>query len=145
MFKTQKPKAPTTKPKWGNTCNFYQQPMDLNAMDMSPGQIKGCVAEVSDFTPGGNRWHQSVNNLANRPNKFQPAKPREVICYCCGNAGHIAHNCPQKPPPNLQGPWVGQSQRQPQQGPSCMHWQEVDVEEEKTNIQAVCDDRPAEE
>ena len=37
MFKTQKPKAPTTKPKWGNMHNFYQQPIDPNAMDTSPG------------------------------------------------------------------------------------------------------------
>ena len=111
MFKTQKPKAPATKPKWGNTCNFYQKPLDPNAMDTSPGRIKGCVAEVGDFMLGGPRWHQSVNNPANRPNKFQPAKLREGICYCCGNVGHITCNCPQKPPPNMCGPWVSQNQQ----------------------------------
>ena len=45
----------------------------------------------------------------------------------------------------MRGPWVGQNQWQPQQGPSHMRWQEVEVEEEQTNIWAVCDDCPPEE
>ena len=95
--------------------------------------------------PGGNRWPQSVNNPANRPNKFQPAKPREVICYCCGNAGHIACNCPQKPSPNVRGPWVGQGQRRPQQGPSRARQNTTEEQDEPSNVRAICDDRPAEE
>ena len=109
LFKTKaKPQFP--KPQWNNTRGTSQFPKDPYAMDTSPGRVKVRVAEVDDFTRGGNRWPQSINNLANRPNKFQPAKPREVICYCCGNAGHIARNCPQKPPSNMHGPWVRQEQ-----------------------------------
>ena len=118
LFKTTKPKPQFPKPQWNHARNSSQFPKDPYAMDTSPGRVKARVAEVGDFMPGGNRWPQSVNNPANRPNKFQPAKPREVICYCCGNAGHIARNCPQKPPSNTRGPWVGQGQRRPQQGPS---------------------------
>ena len=119
--------------------------MDPNVMDTSPRQVKAQVAEVSDFIPGGNRWNQSVNNLANRPHKFQPTAPREVICYCCGKTGHIARNCPQKPPPNTCGPWVRQGQCCPQQGPSRTCQNRTEEQEEPLNVRAVCDDRPAEE
>ena len=118
LFKSAKPRVPPTKPKWGNTRNFYPPPPDPYAMDTSPRRVKARVVEVDDFAPSSNRWRQSVNNPNNRPNQFQPAKPREVICYNCSNAGHIAHNCPQKPSNNMRGPWVGQGQRRPQQGPS---------------------------
>ena len=144
LFKTAKPKPSFPKPSWNNT-RGSSWPKDPNAMDTSPGQIKVRVAEVEDFMRGGNRWPQSVNNPANRPNKFQPAKPREVICYCCGNAGHIARNCPQKPPPNMRGPWVGQGQRRPQQGPSRTRQNRTEEQEEPSNVRAICDDRPAEE
>ena len=119
LFKTTKPKLQFPKPQWNNARGSFRLPPDPNTMDTSPGRVKARVAKVSNFMPGGNRWSQSVNNLANRPNKFQPVKPREVICYCCEKAGHIARNCPQKPLPNTRGPWVGQGQRHPQQGPSC--------------------------
>ena len=44
MFKTHKPQTPVAKPKWGNTCNFYQPPLDPYTMDTSPGRTKsmGC-------------------------------------------------------------------------------------------------------
>ena len=144
LFKTVKPKPQFPKPSWNNT-HGSSWPKDPNVMDTSPGRVTARVAEVGDFMPGGNRWPQSVNNPANRPNKFQPAKPREVICYCCGNAGHIARNCPQKPPPNMRGPWVGQGQRRPQQGPSRTRQNRTEEQEEPSNVRAVCDDRPAEE
>ena len=145
LFKTTKPKPQFPKPQWNNARGSSQFPKDPYAMDTSPGRVKARVAEVGDFMPGGNRWPQSVNNPANRPNKFQLAKPREVICYCCGNAGHIARNCPQKPPPNMRGPWVGQGQRHPQQGPSRTHQNRTEEQEEPSNVRAVCDDRTAEE
>ena len=141
LFKSTKMKPQFPKPQWNTT----RLPQDPNTMDTSPGRVKVRVAKVSDFMPKGNRWPQSVNNLANRPNKFQPAKPREVICYCCGKVGHIARNCPQKPPPNMHGPWGGQGQRRPQQGPSRTQRNEVEEEEEPSNVRAVCNDRPAEE
>ena len=144
LFKTAKPRPQFPKPSWNNT-RGSSWPKDPNAMDTSPGRVKARVAEVDDFMPGGNRWPQSVNNPANRPNKFQPAKPREVICYCCGNTGHIARNCPQKPPSNMRGPWVGQRPRQPQQGPSRTRQNRTEEQEEPSNVRAVCDDRPAEE
>ena len=144
LFKTTKPKQQFPKPQWNNA-QGSSWPKDPNAMDTSPGRVKARVAEVDDFMRGGNRWPQSVNNPANRPNKFQPAKPREVICYCCGNVGHIARNCPQKPPPNMHGPWVGQGQRRPQQGPSRTGQNRTEEQEEPSNVRAVCDDRPAEE
>ena len=39
LSKSQKPRAPA-KLKWGNTCNFYQPPLDPYTMDTSPGQVK---------------------------------------------------------------------------------------------------------
>ena len=144
LFKTTKAKLQFPKPQWNNAHGSCQLPQDPNAMDTSPGQVKARVMEVSNSMPGGNRWPQSVNNPANRPNKFQPAKPREIICYCCGNPGHIAHNCSQKPPPNLRGPWVGQGSRCPQQGPSRTRRKETE-EEEPSNVRAVCDNHPTEE
>ena len=45
----------------------------------------------------------------------------------------------------MRGLWVGQNQWQSQQGPSRTCWQEVETEEEQTNVRAVCDDRPTEE
>ena len=44
----------------------------------------------------------------------------------------------------MRGPWVGQGQQRPQQGPSRTRRQEVE-EEESSNIRAVCDDHPPEE
>ena len=143
-FKTAKPKPQFPKPSWNNT-RSSSWPKDPNAMDTSPGRIKACIAKVDDFMPGGNRWPQSVNHPVNRPNKFQPAKPREVICYCCGKAGHIARNCPQKPLPHMRGPWVGQGQWRPQQRPSRTRQNRTEEQEEPSNVRAVCDDRPAEE
>ena len=145
LFKTTKTKPQFPKPQWNNTCGTSQFPKDPYAMDTSPGQVKARVAEVDDFMRRGNRWPQSVNNPANRPNKFQTAKPREVICYCCGNAGHIARNCPQKPPSNMHSPWVGQGQRWPQQGPSRTRQNRTEEQEEPSNVRAVCDDRTTEE
>ena len=143
LFKTTKTKPQFPKPQWNNTCSSFRLPQDPNAMDTSPRRVKVRVAKVSDFMPGGNRWPQSINNPANRPNKFQPMKPREVICYCCGNPGHIACNCLQKLT-NVRGPWVGQGSRRPQQGPSRTQHNETE-EEEPSNVRAVCDDCPAEE
>ena len=144
LFKTTKTKPQFPKPQWNNTCGS-PWPKDPHAMDTSPGQVKARVTEVDDFMRGGNRWPQSVNNLANRPNKFQPAKPREVICYCCGNTGYITRNCLQKPPSNMRGPWVGQGQHQPQQGPSRTRQNRMEEQEEPSNMGAICNDRPAEE
>ena len=43
----------------------------------------------------------------------------------------------------MRGPWVGQGQRRPQPGPS--RTRQNRMEEEPSNVRAVCDDRPAEE
>ena len=144
LFKTTKTKPQFPKPQWNNTSGT-SWPKDPNAMDTSPGRIKVRVTEVDDFMRRGNQWPQSVNNPANRPNKFQPVKPREVICFCCGNTGHIARNCPQKPPSNMRGPWVRQGQRRSQQGPSRTRQNRTEEQEEPLNVRAVCNDRPAEE
>ena len=145
LFKTPKSKPQFPKPQWNNARGHSQLPKDPYTMDTSPGRVKAQVAEVEDFMRRGNRWPQSVNNPANRPNKFQPAKPREVICYCCGSAEHITRNCPQKPPSNLRGPWVRQGQCRPQQGPSRTHQNRMEDQEEPSTVRAVCDDHPTEE
>ena len=98
MFKSPKPWVPS-KPTWGNQHNIFQPPLDQYAMDTSPGHVKAWVTEISDYMPGGNHWHQSVNNWANRPNKFQPKGPREVFVIFVetwGTSLAIAHrNHPQ--------------------------------------------------
>ena len=45
----------------------------------------------------------------------------------------------------MRGPWVGQGQRRPQQGPSRARQNTTEEQEEPSNVRAVCDDRPAEE
>ena len=113
-------------------------------MDTSPGCVQARVAKVDDYLPGGNQWNQSINNPANRPNRIQNRGPREVINYNCNQPGHIARNCPQKPPSNMWGPWVGQGQCHSPPGPSCTHQNEME-DQETTNVRAVCNDRPPEE
>ena len=76
LFKTNKPKPfqkqAFPKSTWGNAPNTFRPPQDPYAMDTSPGRVQARVAEVEDyFNKGGNRWNQSVNNPANRPNKPQ--------------------------------------------------------------------------
>ena len=114
LFKTNKPKPfqkqTFPKPTWGNAPNTFRPLQDPYAMDTSPGRIQARVAEVDDYLKGGNRWGQSVDNPANRPNKPPNRGPREVICYNCNYPGHIARNCPQKSPANLTRPWTGQGQ-----------------------------------
>ena len=87
LFKTNKPKPfqkqTFPKPAWGNAPNTFRPPRDPYVMDTSPGRVQARVAEVDDYFRGGNRWSQSVNNPANRPNKPQNRGPREVICYNC--------------------------------------------------------------
>ena len=100
-------------------------------MDTSPGRTRARVAEVEDFKPGEGRWQQAGGNPANRPQGMQnKGNPREVICYRCQKAGHIARNCLQKPPQRQQ--W------QPRQGPSRTRQTETEQE-----ITPVCDDRTA--
>ena len=53
LFKTVKPKPQFPKPQWNNACGS-SWPKDPNAMDTSPGRVKARVAEVEDFTRGGN-------------------------------------------------------------------------------------------
>ena len=142
LFKTMKPKV---QPPW-KARNPFPNQYDPNVMDTSPGRVKARVATNEDFAPGGNRWSQAVNHPANQANKYQATKSREVICYHCSKPGHIARNCPQKTPFANRGPWMGQGQRRPQQGPSRTRQNRVEEEtEESANVRAVCDDRPAEE
>ena len=146
LFKTNKPKPfqkqVFPRPAWGNVPNTFRPLRDPYAMDTSPGRVQARVAEVDDYFKGGNRWKQSVNNPANRS---QNRGSREVICYNCNCPGHIARNCPQKPPANMRGPWVGQGQRRPPPGPSRTRQNRTEEQEESTNVRAVCDDRPPEE
>ena len=100
LFKTNKPKTfqkqAFPRPMWNNTWNTFRPPANPYAMDTSPGCVQARVAEVDNYLPGGNQWSQSVNNPANRLNKN-----RGPICYNCNQPGHIAHNCPQKPPSTM--------------------------------------------
>ena len=93
LFKTTKPKPQFPKPQWNNT-RGSSWPKDPNAMDTSPGRVKAQVTEVDDFACGGNRWPQSVNNPANRPNKFQPAKQSATAVEMRDTLLAIAHRNP---------------------------------------------------
>ena len=136
----------TSTPRTGNTGwqGVQAAPRNPYAMDTSPGRTRARIAEVEDASPGGNQ----------NPNKFKTQQRegqrnnREVICYNCQKAGHIARDCRQRQQQRYQqGPrqwgaprqWGGQ-----RQGPSRTRR----AEEDEDNVQVarqIVDDRTKEQ
>ena len=98
-------------------------------MDTSPGRTRARLADAEDFLLGGYRWGQAT---ANNQRKV-PNNNREVICFNCNKAGHIAHNCSQKKQQPQQ-----QCQWQPHPGPS--HTRQGKIKENHEQVWAVCND-----
>jgi hypothetical protein len=85
-------KTPTPKPTFGNRWGGFGAPKDPNAMDTTPGRVRGRVMEVGDINrPSTNPFRGSNNPFRGRGGGN--TNNRGVVCYNCNKPGHFACDC----------------------------------------------------